>query len=310
MINTQPSVRGFQSWLDDTEQGFDYSEIEGLGLYSINSFTRSGLVRHCFTSRKGGASVGSYAGLNMSWTRTESEEITRRNYELAAYALGIDPSSMVVVDGDHGTAIKRVDETHRGMGLYTSWQDAGKFDGMTTAKPGIALCTIHGDCTPIFVLDPVKKTICMSHSGWRGTVSGMPGQSVKIMAELYGSRLEDLLVGIGPCIGGCCFEVGADVANQFKHAFPNAGCVVEGSWKPGQGNAPGNGGAPETGKIDEEKPRVDIMRAAAWQLYEAGIPAANVTIAHMCTCCDDKHFHSFRRDGKLGGSMASILQLI
>lgn len=286
-ISNPPAA--FKGWQIRTATGFEYSETSGTGMYSIPAFSQSGLAKHCFTTRKGGVSTGSFAELNMSWTRTDSTDNTRRNYEIAAAALAIDPANMVIVDGDHGTNIKPIDASHKGRGLYTEWH-GDKFDGMSTASPGVALCTIHGDCTPIFVLDTANKAICMAHSGWRGTVNGMPGKCVTTMQERFNSRLEDLLVGVGPCIGGCCFEVDEDVAQQFAEAFPHAGCVSEGG---------------QAGKY-----LVDMATATAWQLFETGLPPANATFANMCTCCDSEHFHSFRRDGRMGGSMAGILQLI
>jgi len=37
--------------------------------------------------------------------------------------------------------------------------------------------------------------------------------------EEFGSKPEDILVGIGPCINSCCYEVDAPVISRLKEAF-------------------------------------------------------------------------------------------
>lgn len=290
-MHIQQSDTAFEQWLSGVNHGFAYGEPDGVGIYTIPSFSETGLVKHGFTTRKGGVSGGSYQQLNMSWTRTNSTEETIRNYEIASQALGIDPDALVVVHGNHGTNILRADASYKGRGLRSFWKDDEPFfDGLTTNEAGVPVCTIHGDCTPLFVLDPVQKAVCMCHSGWRGTVDGMPTRAIQTMVEAYGSDPSELLIAIGPCIGPCCFEVHEDVAQQFAQNYPRCGCI-----QPSE---------------TQGKYNIDIERVTAWQFYTAGVAARNTTIAGLCTCCNAEQFHSFRRDGRNGGSMAGFMQLV
>ena len=75
------------------------------------------------------------------------------------------------------------------------------------------------DCVPLYFVHPVNRAIGMSHSGWRGTVSHMGRATIGAMQKEYGSRPEDLVCAIGPSICQDCYEVSADVAEQFAREF-------------------------------------------------------------------------------------------
>ena len=71
-------------------------------------------------------------------------------------------------------------------------------DGLVTNVPGLVLVTYYADCVPLFFADPVHRAVGLSHSGWRGTVSDIAGETVKVMQERYGTNPADLLGAIGP----------------------------------------------------------------------------------------------------------------
>lgn len=90
---------------------------------------------------------------------------------------------------------------------------------MITNVPGICLVTSYADCVPLYFVDPVKKAIGLSHSGWRGTVGKIGKNTVQLMQENFGSKPEDLLAAVGPSVCMDCYEVSEDVIEQFKEAF-------------------------------------------------------------------------------------------
>ncbi len=280
----------FAQWLSRTQSGFCYEEKQGVGFFTIPMFTQTGEVVHGFSTRIGGISEGCYASMNLSFTRHHSLQETELNFSIASRAIGMEPENLVIVNGNHGVAVQRVGREQRGDGLaraYTA-QDAA-FDGMITNERQTALVTIHADCTPVFAFDPVHKAIGLCHAGWRGTVNGMIDALIAHMQAQFNTAPSDLLMAIGPNIGACCFEVDVDVAQAFERTFVQAGCVHMTS-KPG-------------------KYRVNLAHAAAYQMFNRGVAAEHVTMAHLCTCCNETLFHSYRRDGKQGGAMASFLQL-
>ncbi len=56
-------------------------------------------------------------------------------------------------------------------------------DGLITDRPGICLVTSYADCVPLYFVDPVRKVIGLSHSGWRGTVGKIGKHTVELMQE-------------------------------------------------------------------------------------------------------------------------------
>ena len=76
---------------------------------------------------------------------------------------------MVFSHQTHTTNIRKVTREDCGKG-FSRERDYQDIDGLITNEPGVALTTFYADCVPIFLVDPVKKAIGLSHSGWRGTV--------------------------------------------------------------------------------------------------------------------------------------------
>ena len=93
--------------------------------------------------------------------------------------------------------------------------------GLMTNSSGKVLCTCYADCVPLLFFDPVKNVIASVHSGWKGTIKLIGQETVFNMVNEYGSKVEDILVGIGPSIGPCCFEVQEDTYEQFRKAIFN-----------------------------------------------------------------------------------------
>jgi hypothetical protein len=280
----------FAAYMLHTVSGLCYCENDGVAYFRSPLLEKTDMLRHGFTTRKGGISTGPYAGLNLSVTRQDNMDEVRRNYALAADALGVGRENAVLVNGVHGVHVKRVGKGNRGEGLLKDYaKGEEEFDGMVTNDAGVCLVTIHADCTPLFVLDPVVRAIGLCHAGWRGTVDGMGHSIIESMQREFGSRPEDLLVMMGPHIGACCFEVHADVAQRFAMAFP------------------GFGGIRETGTIG--KYYIDLTLAMAYQLYQKGVPPAQVNIARFCTSCNPTLFYSYRRNN-VCGAMASFMQLV
>ena len=130
----------------------------------------TGIVKHGFSTRLGGVSEGCYASMNLSFTRGDREEDVRENFCRIADAIGVRCEDMVFSQQTHTSNVRVVTEADRGMGITRplAWQDV---DGLVTDVPGICLVTFYADCVPLFFVDPVKKVIGLSHSGWRGTVA-------------------------------------------------------------------------------------------------------------------------------------------
>ena len=92
-------------------------------------------------------------------------------------------------------------------------------DGLVTDEPEVVLLLRFADCVPLIVYDPVRHAVGVVHAGWRGTVAGIARSLVRAMADAFGSRANDLIAGVGPAIGPCCYQVGPEVVAQARAAF-------------------------------------------------------------------------------------------
>jgi YfiH family protein len=164
------------------------------------------------------------------------------------------------------------------------WKPGIEADGLATAEPDTRLAVKTADCVPMLLLDPVRRAVAAVHAGWRGAVRGIAAEAVRRMEADFGSHKEDLLAALGPSIGECCYEVGPEVAVQFRDWFPERNDL-------------------------EGRARIDLRRAIQRQLLAAGLREAHIDVADACTCCGGAEFHSWRRDGAGAGRMYSVIAL-
>ncbi len=260
-------------------------EGERFPLLVYKNLEETGLVRHGFTTRMGGVSKGIFSELNLSYTRGDDPEAVTENFYRTAKALGVDPGKLVLSDQTHTTNVRKVTAEDAGKGFLRPL-DYTDVDGLITDVPGLTLCTFFADCVPLFFLDPVKKAIGMSHSGWRGTVGRMGAQTLSAMHQAYGTDPETVICAIGPSICQECYEVSADVAEAFQTEFPGHETEI-------------------LRKKSAEKYQLDLWKANEIILLEAGIKKEHLMVTDICTCCNPTMLFSHRashgKRGNLGG---------
>ena len=262
----------------------------GIPFLSFPQLEDTGLVRHGFSVRDGGVSTGPYTSMNLSFTMGDSKENVLQNYERMARALEVDRSKMTSVWQAHTNHIKVVEATDIGKGI-TRPKDPEEIDAMVTNVKGITLVTLHADCLPLYFLDPVNQAIGLAHSGWRGTQQAIGIKTLEAMEKAFGSQREDMLVFIGPGIGGTSFEVGPEVAEAFVELL--------GTKRAGNVLLP-----LQTGTL-----LLDLTLTNEMLFVEAGIRPERLYSANLCTFSREDLFFSHRRQGSLRGSMAAFMQL-
>lgn len=262
-------------------------------LYYITfpSFEKTGLVRHLYSTRRGGVSQGALGPMNLGFSRGDDPQAVLENYRRISFVSDIYAGDMVLSDQVHGDRILYVDQQDRGKGIMKPKEMEG-FDGLITDQPQVCLVAFFADCVPLFFLDPVRKIIGLAHAGWRGTVLEIGRKMVERMCQDFGCDAADILAGIGPSIGPCCFEVGEDVKEQFAAAFP--------AWRD-QIIRPAE---------NPEKSYVDLWQTNRKILERAGLRPEHITVTDLCTKCQEEYFHSHRRMGSVRGTQAAFLELI
>lgn len=268
-------------------KGFKRNEIDGVVFYTIPAFEMTGKVKHLFSTRIGGVSKGEYSSLNLSLTRYDNKEDIYENFRRICKAAGILYDDMVFSHQVHSDGIKIVTGKDKGENFGSS--DIKNVDALVTNERGIPIVTFHADCTPLYFLDPVKNVVALSHAGWRGTVKEIGPKTVEAMVNIYGSDKRDILAGIGPAIGVCCYEVGGDVADEVSKIGIDLSEVLI---------SKGNG-----------KWMLDLEMTNYLELIKCGLKDENITVSGLCTSCLSDEFYSYRRDKGKTGSMAAFLEL-
>ena len=248
-------------------------------------FQETGIVTSAFSTRLGGVSEGYYSSLNLSFDRGDDPARVLENFKRIGASMGVAVEDMVLSKQTHTTNVRVVTEEDKGKGVMRE-RNYTDVDGMITNVPGICLVTSYADCVPLYFVDPAKKAIGLSHSGWRGTVGKIGKNTVQLMQENFGSKPEDLLAAVGPSVCMDCYEVSEDVADAFKEAFP---------------------GHTDEILLDKKngKYQLDLWKANEIVLTEAGVLKEKIAVTNICTCCNPdllfSHRASHGKRGNLGG---------
>lgn len=248
----------------------------------------TGIVVHGFSTRMGGVSQRHLSSLNLGFGRGDEEENLRENFRRIAAAIGFETENLVLSQQTHTTNVKVVTEEDRGRGITKplGWKDV---DGLVTDVPGLVLATFYADCVPLFFVDPVRKAVGLSHSGWRGTVGKIGKVTVEAMMREYGSRPEDILAAVGPSICQECYEVSEDVILEFQKNYE------ERFWDSLYYQK-------ENGKY-----QLNLWRANELVFLEAGILPEHISITDICTCCNPDVLYSHRASKGMRGNLAAFL---
>lgn len=268
----------------------DYRTANGVPYLAFPALERTGIVCHGFSTRMGGVSTGVYSTMNFAFLKGDDPDHVRENYRRMAKAIGVDEEKMVLSWQTHTTNIRKVTEDDAGKGI-TRERDYQDIDGLITDVPGLTLVTFYADCVSLYFLDPVRRAVGLSHSGWRGTVGRMGQATVEAMGREYGSNPGDIIACIGPSICQDCYEVGEEVAAEFRRAFsekywPELLCA-----KP------------------EGKYLLNLWRANEIVLLEAGVKAENIQVTDICTHCNPDYLFSHRTMGSERGNLAAFLSI-
>lgn len=263
---------------------------------------KTGLVRHLFSTRKGGVSKGIYESMNLSYSRGDVKEAVDENFRRIAGIFDSSPERMVCSRQTHTTNIRLVGEEDCGKGIMkeTDYEDV---DGLITNLPEIILCTFYADCVPLYFVDTQKKAIGLAHSGWRGTVNRMGEQVLKAMKEAFGTRPQDVVAAIGPSICQDCYEVGEEVAEKFMECF--SGEAIGGDFR---GNAFNKRGILQKG-VKEGKYQLNLQEANRTILVDAGIPKGQIAVSDICTCCNSSLLFSHRASQGKRGNLGAFMEL-
>jgi YfiH family protein len=281
----------------------------GLQIIEVSAFAKFPWLVHGFSTRPGGVSplVNGSAGapqnaekvLNLGFTEWDTRETVLENRTLFQSALEVQDFTLIALKQSHSDVAHAFDSAPA---------EPCHGDASTTNRPSLLLAVQSADCVPILLVDPTKRAIAAVHAGWRGTLQRIVVKAIGRMQMEFGTRPAHLLAALGPAIGGCCYEVGTEVATQFTSQFPGAA-----DWfnELRTGDAPNPlqwlNMAPPGHQPPSKNALLDLRKANRAQLLGAGLRSRKIFISDLCTACRRDLLFSYRKEGPLSGRLLSVV---
>lgn len=278
---------------------------------SFDKFAGLDWMRAGFSTRLGGVSEGDFESLNLSLGRGDSYENVIENFNRLGASAGFTANRVVLPNQLHTTEVRLVTAEDCGCGINTPRPEYA-IDGQVTNESGVVLIVYGADCVPVFICDPVNRAVGVCHAGWRGTLGNIPKRTVELMQRSFGSRPENLIAVIGPSICKDCYEVSADVAEQFIERFKQEKIdsknlkLIEKITVAGQNknlysdNASGN---------KNDKYLLNLWEINRQNLLLSGLRAENTAVSGVCTRCHPELLFSHRFHGDRRGTNAGFIYI-
>lgn len=226
-------------------------------------------VPHGMFTALGGAGSGLFASLNCSYHVGDKDVQVTANRKVLQAALGLH--RLYSVHQVHGDQILVIETKQSGD---QSAEGASGYDALITSVAGTGLLIQQADCQAVLVSAPEDGIIAAIHCGWRGSVLGIIGATVRRLQEQFGLAPTRLRAVISPSLGPCCAEF-----VQYRTELPQ--------W------------------MHAYQPRTnyfDFWAISRRQLEESGVMPNHIDVIGLCTRCD-RRFFSYRRAKALHGGV-------
>ena len=235
-------------------------------------------IEHVFTLRP--LDFGDNKSLSLK------KDLVNENYKKICKSLELDSKNIVRPYQTHTSNVNKItDET----GIFP--QELNDIDGLITDKKDKILSLTFADCTPIYLYDKEKGIIGNIHSGWQGTTKKIAKQAIIKMKQEFKSDPKNIICVIGPTIRKCHFEVKQDVRDIFYNIFKymeNINEIIE------------LNGEKDTYFIDTVAINKNLLK-------EEGILEENIIDSKICTYCNSRFLHSYRKDKEDSGRNTSLI---
>ena len=213
-------------------------------------------------------------------TMTENRQIHEKNVTNFLSIVGIDRWKLILAKQTHSNHIAIVTNTKKNI-----FEDT---DGFITKKKNIVLGIITADCYPVFFYDPKRLVIGILHAGYKGIIERIVVHMLDVLGDM-GCIAEDIIVGVGPGIGQCCYNVAKERIDLFNETlqYPNMFIQKNGEYF------------------------LDLQYIILQELESHGIPDKNIESANLCTKDNTDKFYSYRAYDNTGkGQFLSYIGLV
>jgi YfiH family protein len=253
--------------------------VNNVEYLTFNVFNKYDFLTHGFSTRYGGVSEGYYSSMNLRLESDDTKENVKKNFKIFLNVFSLKRDSVMFSDQVHGRNVLVVRNRNEII--------CKDYDGLITDLSDFGLLTFHADCVPVFFADIKKEIVGVAHSGWKGTSLNISKEMINKFICEFNSNLNDIIVGIGPAIDVCCYEVGSDVYDEFIQK---------------------NKKYSEFFISSNDKYMLNLKELIKYDLLNIGIKEENIEISDYCTKCNSEMFFSHRAHGLKRGSMVAIIK--
>ena len=158
-------------------------------------------LKHAFSLRSGGVSPKPWDSLNCSFFVGDKNINVKKNHQLILKKLNFE--RLFSVKQIHGNKVIQAED-------YISKNSVIEADAIICKRFNLPISVTTADCAPILLFDKKELIIGAAHAGWKGAVKGVTDNLIEHF-QINGSKIENINVAIGPCIGKDSFEVKSDM---------------------------------------------------------------------------------------------------
>ena len=230
-------------------------------------------VGSAISLRYGGVSEGPFSSNNMAFHAGDSPINVQANRASLIEQLNLT-SSPVWLDQVHGIDV-----------IYApTVKGTPEADGSYSDQAGVVCAVMTADCLPVLLCNKQGSQVAVVHAGWRGLAAGV----VRKAAAKFLSHDGPLMAFLGPAIGACAFEVGAEVQQAFLDNAQSQSHrqAIFGAFRPSD----------NTGRKDHYL--ADIYALARGELNSCGV--FDIYGGDDCTFSNPEQFYSYRREPVTG----------
>ncbi|TKB02993.1 peptidoglycan editing factor PgeF [Alteromonas portus] len=148
------------------------------------------------TTRKGGTSLGDFAGLNVGAHVGDDLLLVKANRSAIP----------------HSNKITWLEQVHSNRVVSLPSADTTA-DAAHSSSVSHFCAIMTADCVPILLCDESGQEVAAVHAGWKGLDTNIIANTVRH----FSCDANKLIAWIGPAISGSCYEVDAQLASKFRH---------------------------------------------------------------------------------------------
>ena len=252
-----------------------------LKIHSIDGFSHFPHLVHGFSPRSFESKKGVHEELLLG--RTDDARVSQQHRQLLLQNLNIDTKQIFLVKQVHGDRVFVLNDSQQSVEQVEE-EEADALVTDLTEKP---IAVLTADCVPVLLYDPEKHVAGVIHAGRKGTQKRIVLKTISMLSDSYGCRARDIVMVLGPAIGGCCYEVEDPCIVPFREHFQGWQSFVTAN--------------------SSNRFMLDLLKANEAEALEAGILNKNIHRSNECTSCNNDRWFSFRKEGTTGRILSLVM---